>query len=186
MKKLLLLFIFIHPSFASLENTSNDIPNPSSTSSLCALDGDSYQDAYPDELRDNLIVFGYSREINKQLNINTIVPQEINRLIFSYYFDVFKHFKNIIDLSGHTKEVSHIVYDPQSKTLFSAGYDGNIKVWNPKTGECLRTLSGHSRSVYHIVYDPQSQTLFSAGYDYDIKVWGLCRIKKIKDVPLLQ
>lgn len=57
--------------------------------------------------------------------------------------------------------------------LASASSDGKIRLWNPRTGEPLRTLSGHKGDVYCVAISPNGDTLLSGGGDRTIKMWEL-------------
>jgi len=43
-------------------------------------------------------------------------------------------------LSGHTGWVWSVAFCPDNQTLASSSEDETIKVWDLKTGECLKTL----------------------------------------------
>jgi WD40 repeat protein len=43
-------------------------------------------------------------------------------------------------LQGHTQIVTSVAFSPDGHTLASGSEDGTIKLWNPHTGECIRTL----------------------------------------------
>jgi len=47
-----------------------------------------------------------------------------------------------------------VVYSPDGQQLVSASMDQRIKVWDVKTGECLRKLEGHTKWIYPNVYIP--------------------------------
>jgi WD40 repeat protein len=43
-------------------------------------------------------------------------------------------------LQGHTEVVFAISFSPDGQTLASGSHDETIKLWDVKTGECLKTL----------------------------------------------
>lgn len=55
--------------------------------------------------------------------------------------------------------------------IVSGSNDCKIKIWDPWTGECLRTLSGHEGLVRALCFDPKIGRLVSVSYDKTIKVW---------------
>jgi WD40 repeat protein len=48
-----------------------------------------------------------------------------------------------------------------------------IRLWNPRSGELLRTLTGHSGEVKSVAISPDGQTLVSGSADKTIKIWRL-------------
>jgi WD40 repeat protein len=68
-------------------------------------------------------------------------------------------------------------YDPESKTLFSGGSDGNIKIIKFKDNQMknydlLKSLDKHHGGewITCLQYDPESKTLFSGGNDGNIRL----------------
>jgi len=61
----------------------------------------------------------------------------------------------------------------QDGLIVSGSNDCNIRIWNARTGECLRVLAGHNALVRAISFDPQTGRLLSASYDKVVKVWDL-------------
>jgi WD40 repeat protein len=55
-------------------------------------------------------------------------------------------------------------------TLVSGSDDKTIKLWNTKTGQCLKTLEGHSKKISALTVLPNG-ILASASYDKTIKLW---------------
>jgi WD40 repeat protein len=43
-------------------------------------------------------------------------------------------------LQGHSKRVRSVAFHPEGKILASGSVDETIKLWDVKTGECLKTL----------------------------------------------
>ena len=59
------------------------------------------------------------------------------------------------------------------RTIVSGSTDNTIKVWDLKSGDCLRTLGGHSSSVYAVALAVDGRTIVSGSTDNTIKVWDL-------------
>ncbi len=55
-------------------------------------------------------------------------------------------------MSGHGNWVQSVSFDGKG-LLASGSGDNTIKLWNTKTGECLRTLSGHGGQVWSVSFD---------------------------------
>ncbi|CAJ0838625.1 12909_t:CDS:2 [Entrophospora sp. SA101] len=56
-------------------------------------------------------------------------------------------------------------------TLVSGSKDGNVRVWNIMTGECVWNLQGDE--VYSVALDYKSRKCFSGSIDGKIKVWNI-------------
>jgi WD40 repeat protein len=64
-------------------------------------------------------------------------------------------------LVGHTKDVRAVVYLPDGRVV-SGGADRTVRVWNPATGEPVRTIKAGT-PVYAVAAAPDGRTLASAG-----------------------
>ena len=64
-------------------------------------------------------------------------------------------------LVGHTKDVRAVAYLPDGR-LVSGGSDRTVRVWNPATGEPLRTIKA-STPVYAVAAAPDGRTFAYAG-----------------------
>ena len=70
---------------------------------------------------------------------------------------------NCIDFS-HDHERSHLV---------SGGDDGQVKVWDYQTKQCLYTFDqGHQDNVTAVAFHPDIPIIFSAGEDDIINIWN--------------
>ena len=70
--------------------------------------------------------------------------------------------------------VSTISYSPDGKILASGSYAGPIQLWNPDTGENIRTLHGHTGSVGFIVFSRDGRYIASAGrYTGNVRIWDV-------------
>ncbi|KAJ8587888.1 hypothetical protein M405DRAFT_694303, partial [Rhizopogon salebrosus TDB-379] len=50
--------------------------------------------------------------------------------------------------------------------------DHTIRVWNWRSGECIRTLEGHTDGVVCLNFD--SNVLAGRSVDTTVKVWNFC------------
>lgn len=71
-------------------------------------------------------------------------------------------------LKGHTRAVRALQFDEAK--LITASMDHTIRVWNWRTGKCIRTLEGHTEGVICLNYD--SNVLASGSVDSTVKVWN--------------
>ncbi|MFI5067502.1 MAG: hypothetical protein ACHP9Z_26455, partial [Streptosporangiales bacterium] len=71
---------------------------------------------------------------------------------------------------GHGRAV-HAVAFSRDGLLASAGGDKTVRLWDPATGECQRTLAGHDDWVRAVAFSPDGAVLVTAGDDGTIRLW---------------
>ena len=71
------------------------------------------------------------------------------------------------DLFVHTSQ-----YLRRPLNLLSASRDWTLRVWNPDSGDCMRTLQGHKGSVRAVCFDPTRNRIVSCSNDKTLRVWN--------------
>ena len=74
-------------------------------------------------------------------------------------------------LTGHTDQVSSLVYSPDGQTLASGSWDETIRLWDAVTGDHKRTLTGDTGRILSVAYSPDGQTLASGTWYDAIDLW---------------
>lgn len=74
-------------------------------------------------------------------------------------------------LEGHTDGVRGVCsIETADRTLLaSAGGDATVRIWEPATGQQLRTLRGHTGGVFAVLF--VAGVLISAGDDRTVRIW---------------
>lgn len=82
--------------------------------------------------------------------------------------------KPLFDLRGHLGCVNVIVFSPSGDMLASGSDDGKVRLWNPYTFKCLRTMNAHQSNVFAAEFLPfNEQHLVSGGNDAELKYYNL-------------
>jgi WD40 repeat protein len=74
---------------------------------------------------------------------------------------------------GHEMGVNSAIYTMDGEKIISASSDKTIKIWNVRTGDCIKTLTGHIGSVNSVELAPNSQHIISASDDHTLKLWDI-------------
>jgi small GTP-binding protein len=74
-------------------------------------------------------------------------------------------------LRGHKGWINRIAWSPDGSYLASPADDKTIRIWDARSGACVRTLSGHTAEVTSVAWSPDGQRLVSASYDMTIRLW---------------
>jgi WD40 repeat protein len=70
----------------------------------------------------------------------------------------------------HWAAVTAVTFSPNGKVLASASQDFSVKLWDPGSGEELRTLLGHTGGVTSLAFSPDGKQLASGSQDGSVRL----------------
>ncbi len=70
----------------------------------------------------------------------------------------------------HNDVVQAVAFSPDGRLLATG--DSKARLWNPATGEHIRTLTGHTGWIRAVAFSPGGQLLATGGHDGTARLWN--------------
>lgn len=80
--------------------------------------------------------------------------------------------KRVCDFKGHMKEVFCCAYSPQGGLAASGSEDETIRLWDPQSAACIRTIPAHCDPVTSVDFSNNGECLCSGSYDGTVRLWN--------------
>ena len=79
----------------------------------------------------------------------------------------------LMDLEGHTDIIWSITASDTSNIALSGSGDKSVRLWDLRTGQCVRVMEGHTDDVGSVSMGSACQTAVSGSFDKTVKLWDL-------------
>jgi len=107
-------------------------------------------------------------------------------LVLFLCFTFFHSFSQKVELAiqtGHSGEITHLIFNPAGKLIASAAKDNKIVIWDVITGKQYNSISMASVKITDLHFLSDS-ILISATTDSTIRLWNIHNNKIVKTIPL--
>lgn len=81
--------------------------------------------------------------------------------------------KQIVKKIEHPDGITKIIWDQSGSKIFTACLDGNCRLWNGRSGECIHSFFGAEGSIMDISVSKDEKWLLSASADGDVRSYAL-------------
>lgn len=78
-----------------------------------------------------------------------------------------------LELAGHKGQVNAVAFAPDGERLLSASQDGEIRIWNSRSGELLTTFDWGVGAVRAIAFSPDGLTCAAGGEKGQVVIWDV-------------
>jgi hypothetical protein len=78
-----------------------------------------------------------------------------------------------------TEDIYALAWSPDGTRLAGGGFRGQVRIWEARTGRCLRSYWGQQEYVRALAWSPDGKLLASGGWDGTVQVWDASTGRKL-------
>ena len=83
-------------------------------------------------------------------------------------------------LTGHTRFVQEVVFSPEGRLLASVDDGGRVRLWDPATGQKLRTLGSRTKPLRSVAFSPDGRLLAGVDDGGRVRLWDPATGQKLR------
>ncbi|KYC43838.1 hypothetical protein WA1_01395 [Scytonema hofmannii PCC 7110] len=76
-----------------------------------------------------------------------------------------------------------VAVNPDGKSLLSVSENQTMKLWDIRTGQCLRKVYGYSNWILSVAFSPNGQMLASSSEDQRVRLWDVTTGQCLRTLP---
>ena len=95
---------------------------------------------------------------------------QFNGGIYIFHVPTGRRLKTLVNWNGYYRTYS-VAFSPDSSIIVGT-VNNEIRFYDPRSGERMRTLTGHTADVRFVAFSPDGKTLVSVG-DQEIRLWDV-------------
>jgi len=134
-----------------------------------------------DEARIYLESQDYANALRLARQVRSLPDYERAELALNIWFALYTHCRpdrlqggwQFNTLKGHEHFVRSVTFSPDGRHILSGSRDKTLKLWDLKTGNCLRTFAGHDGNVKSVTFSPDGRYALSGSSDQTMRLWNL-------------
>jgi WD40 repeat protein len=88
----------------------------------------------------------------------------------------------IAELDGHTREVMHVAFSPDGRTVATCSRDFKTRFWDAATGQPLGEPVTHTSWVHAAAISPDGKTLLTGSDKEQLVIWRLADRERLAEI----
>src|SRR5262245_13433232 len=100
-------------------------------------------------------------------------PKELRDFTWHYLRRLCQRDDRVYSDHPPTDPLRAVAYAPGAAFVATAGDDGEIRLWDPRTNRTWLVLVGHIGAVHGLAFSPDGTVIASAGADGTVRLWVL-------------
>jgi WD40 repeat protein/serine/threonine protein kinase len=81
--------------------------------------------------------------------------------------------RECMQLKGHTDTIFAIAFSLVEMVVLTSSADGTVRLWDAKTGKCLRVLKCTGGDIRSIAFSPDGKTVITASTEGTARIWDI-------------